>query len=339
MFGTYRTLLALMVVAYHIGGVPTIGEYAVFGFYSLSGYLMTLIMQQNYHYTARGIGKYALNRFLRIYPIYWISILLSLLLIAVMGENVTRNYHHAIFLPESIGDALKNLFLFFPPGSVPRLTPPAWALTVELFFYICIGLGLSRYKRLVQVWLAASAIYHVYAYAAGLDFSHRYYPIAAASLPFSAGAMVYHYRDRLNGLVARIAGKGAGYLAYAVFTLILLNWYLGVLAGQSHGLFFYVNFILCSAMVAILMQVQELPFLPSRLDKWMGDLSYPIYLVHYQVALFVIVVLGWAGKPVTRPDMLLMYLSIPVIIIASYVMTRVVELPIERIRTMVKKWS
>lgn len=48
MFGTYRAFLALMVVALHLGGIPKIGAYAVFGFYCLSGYLMTLIMQTNY---------------------------------------------------------------------------------------------------------------------------------------------------------------------------------------------------------------------------------------------------------------------------------------------------
>jgi len=57
MFGTYRIFLALMVVALHLGGIPKIGAYAVFGFYCLSGYLMTLIMQTNYGYTATGVTK------------------------------------------------------------------------------------------------------------------------------------------------------------------------------------------------------------------------------------------------------------------------------------------
>ena len=81
MFGTYRTFLALMVVAQHLGGLQAIGAYAVFGFYALSGYLMTLIMQKNYGYSPSGISKYALNRFLRIYPIYWVSIVTSVALI------------------------------------------------------------------------------------------------------------------------------------------------------------------------------------------------------------------------------------------------------------------
>lgn len=50
MFGTYRTLLAIMLIFLHLGGMPVIGSFAVFGFYILSGYLMTLIMQNNYGY-------------------------------------------------------------------------------------------------------------------------------------------------------------------------------------------------------------------------------------------------------------------------------------------------
>lgn len=94
MFGTYQALLALMVVGQHIGGLPRIGSYAVFGFYALSGYLMTFIMQNNYGYSRFGIGKYALNRFLRIYPIYWVSIAVSALLVMLianaMGLHLSR---------------------------------------------------------------------------------------------------------------------------------------------------------------------------------------------------------------------------------------------------------
>ena len=64
MFGVYRAFLALMVVALHLGGLPVVGAYAVFGFYVLSGYLMTLIMQDRYGYTASGRSAYAVNRFL-----------------------------------------------------------------------------------------------------------------------------------------------------------------------------------------------------------------------------------------------------------------------------------
>ena len=51
MFGTYRTALAMMVVMLHYAKLAYIGNYAVFGFFALSGYLMTFIMHKNYGYT------------------------------------------------------------------------------------------------------------------------------------------------------------------------------------------------------------------------------------------------------------------------------------------------
>ena len=96
MFGTYRTLLAMMVVVFHLGGVYALGYYAVFGFYILSGYLMTFIMQNNYGYSLRGRASYALNRFLRIYPVYWVSAVVSLLLIYILGQQYTTYYHSQI---------------------------------------------------------------------------------------------------------------------------------------------------------------------------------------------------------------------------------------------------
>jgi peptidoglycan/LPS O-acetylase OafA/YrhL len=59
-----------MVIFLHPGGILAIGGYAVFGFYILSGYLMTLIMQKNYGYSRGGVARYAVNRFLRIYLLF-----------------------------------------------------------------------------------------------------------------------------------------------------------------------------------------------------------------------------------------------------------------------------
>ena len=51
MFGTLRTILALMVAAGHLTDQWQIGTYAVFAFYIISGYLMTLIMHESYGFT------------------------------------------------------------------------------------------------------------------------------------------------------------------------------------------------------------------------------------------------------------------------------------------------
>jgi peptidoglycan/LPS O-acetylase OafA/YrhL len=165
--------------------MPVIGGYAVFGFYILSGYLMTLMMQQNYGYTRDGVARYALNRFLRIYPLYWVSCLASLLLMAWFGEDLVRSFHPMIYYPGDLASIMRNVFLFFPNGEGPLLTPPAWALTVEIFFYIAIGLGLSKTWRISLVWFPLSVVYTVVVNILGLDWSYKYSAISAASLPFA----------------------------------------------------------------------------------------------------------------------------------------------------------
>lgn len=336
MFGTYRTFLALMVVALHLGGIPTIGAYAVFGFYCLSGYLMTLIMQTNYGYSVGGIGKYALNRFLRIYPIYWVSILFSALLVLYLGNEYTSSYHQSIYLPGDLFELLKNLLLFFPFRESPRLTPPAWALTVEIFFYVIIGLGASKTKRITLIWFVLSIVYHFFALVAQLGWDQRYYTIFAASLPFSTGAFIFHYKEELTQLTDRASSKIHNNLPVVLFLLILINWYLGYKIGHLEGLFFYSNFALCSAMVAILHKRKNLPFISRTLDKWLGDFSYPIYLIHYQVGIIIVVLFASLGVEIKRPDLTLFIVSMPLIFIFSWLIIVILERPIEIVRAKVK---
>lgn len=336
MFGTYRTLLALMVVATHLGGMHEIGKYAVSGFFTLSGYLMTLIMQTNYGYTLSGISKYALNRFLRIYPIYWLAISISAILIIIVGEDFSRNYHASMYLPQDFTETIKNILLFFPYRESPRLSPPVWALTVEIFYYILIGLGISKNKKYVLFWLVLSVIYHAVVISMNLDGEYRYYLIPSASLPFATGAFIYHYSHEIQNFTNQLNSRVKENLPYIIFFAILLNWYVGSLSSHR-GLFFYSNFIICAIMVIVLSERKSLPFISKAFDKWMGDFSYPIYLVHYQIGLVVIMLLGKAGFSYERPDAVLMFISIPFIFLLAWMITVSIEKPIELIRSRVKK--
>lgn len=336
MFGTYRTFLALLVVALHLGGIPNIGAYAVFGFYCLSGYLMTLVMHSSYGYSPKGAMKYLLNRVLRIFPLYWTSVLFSALLIYWMGGEYVAKYHPTMFLPGDVSDLLRNIFLFFPFREAPRMTPPAWALTVELFYYIAIGFGLSKGRKLTLLWLLASIIYHAYAWFVQLGWSDRYFTIAAASLPFSAGAFIYHFKGEMLECAKRVPIRLYPYLPFFTAGAILANWGVGWNSSQLTGLYFYTNFILCAAMVLVLSERKHLPYISIKFDKWMGDFSYPIYLIHYQVGLIVLVALNAMGVELRRPDFSLMLVSIPVIFLFAWILTNALERPIDAIRAQIR---
>lgn len=334
MFGTYRTLLAIMVIMLHLGGMPVIGGYAVFGFYVLSGYLMTLIMHRNYGYTRGGVARYALNRFLRIYPIYWVSCLFSLLLIYSFGEDFVRGFHSSIYIPNDLASISRNFFLFFPALEDPRLTPPAWALTVEIFYYIAIGLGVSRSRSITLIWLFLSVVYTVSVNFLGLDWSYKYSFIPAASLPFATGALIFHNRNQLIGIVER--RFASGYMPSFLFALVLANWLIGFLLGSLRGFSFYINYILCTAALITLLNKRSLPFISSRLDKTLGDFSYPIYLFHYQIGLVVMILMHRVGFEFEPPEPILALVSLIFIFPFAWLMTRFLESPIELLRTRVK---
>lgn len=336
MFGTYRTLLALMVVTQHLAGVHVLGAYAVFGFYILSGYLMTSILHTNYGYSVAGMGSYALNRFLRIYPMYWVSILFSVSLILLLDANYVAAYHEAMFIPRTAYEYFKNIFLIFPSVESPRLTPSAWALTVELCFYILIGLGISKNKNWVIGWLLLSLAYHLIANVLNLGWNNIYFSIPAASLPFATGAFIFHYKDRLLRKLISNSKIIHNYLPIVIFVSTLINWWLGDLSGYSRGICFYLNYILCSLIVILLSAKAALSFIPKKVDKWIGDLSFPIYVIHYQIGLVVVAVFNALGFAYKRPDTHILLFSLPIIILIAWVMVKCVEQPIERIRSKVR---
>jgi len=334
MFGFYRTFLALMVVALHIGGIPWVGGYAVYAFYTLSGYLMTLIMQRTYGYDAQGVGKYVLNRFLRIYPLYWVAGLFTLALIYWLGEAYTSDFIKYMLYPMTLSDIIKNIFLLFPTVDTTRLVPPAWALTVELCFYVLIALGLSKHAKIAMIWLVLSMVYHGIAWFAGWD---RYYSVFAASLPFAFGSVLYFYRDKV---LQKCFGSTQGlspYLPLLLLVLMAINWYIGFLLTRSHELFFYTNIVLCALMLVVLSNYKSLPWLSKKVDAYWGDFSYPIYLVHYQVALLVMYMAQQSGLDISQPSITLMWLTIPAVFVAAWLLMLLVERPIERLRTRVKE--
>ena len=80
--GLLRLLLAISVITTHcgpcLGFSPLGGVEAVQTFFMISGFYMAMILTEKY----RGPGSYRsflINRFLRIYPLYWIALILTLI--------------------------------------------------------------------------------------------------------------------------------------------------------------------------------------------------------------------------------------------------------------------
>ncbi len=332
-------------MAFHLLSIPVIGYYAVFSFFVLSGFLMTTIMQDSYGYTLNGIKSYALNRFLRLYPSYWLAIAISILVIFYCGPAFVSLYKTEIRLPQQTTEIFANLTMIFPaiiPHSIqPRLSPPTWALTVELCYYVIIALGASKSLRNCWIWFSASVVYVVLTYINHMGWDYRYAAIPAGSLPFSVGALLYFYKNAINDFLKNK-------ILAPISSWIILSFYLAnsfiftVLAilfksNMITTIGLYLN-IPITCLVIIRLYYSGLTGLSKNIDKKIGDFSYPIYLLHWQIgALASFIVLH---KPVTGsslPSLLSFSVAFIFVIIASSFIIYGLDPFIEKIRTHIRE--
>lgn len=351
MFGIFRFILAVFVVVTHIAqptnGLILLGGFAVYGFFILSGYLMTLVMNKRYGFTTGGIKKFLLNRFLRIYPTYWLSVLISLVLLIVYGQPDLQQFIVKIRYPDSWHDVLSNIFIFglartgffaLPPTI---LSPTAWALEIELTFYIAIGLGLGKRKYAIPwlIWTVVAIVFARIGCAILGKINHQTYgfsygSLLYASLAFVAGSLLFHYQDKIVDRVNLL--KSRWHLTtVALLSILTILFFANVLLSMTvtKALAFPVNTIV---MILILMCLLGLkPSKESKLlniDKILGGISYPIYLLHFQIAFVV----SKYAPGAQAKGWTLCYWSLPAIILGSLLIHLTFENSIEKIRSAVK---
>lgn len=346
--GTVRFVLAMMVVFFHIALVPKIGTMAVQAFFVLSGFLMTLVMHRSYGYSPQGFGRFWANRALRLYPMYLLVIALTLGVISLLGAGTASTFKHVLTVPATLGEWIQNLtFIYwnwFPNWAEPRLSPPSWALTIEMFYYLLISLGLSRFRWSTWLWFLAGLGWFVWVIATQKGLNYGYYHIASGALPFSLGALAWHYQAELDTLIKRFTpdkSKAAVWLICAGFA--------GLFAGTGARLIIsyknwgetwevVVMFLYVFMALGLIVGTSRLA-LPASLKKWdklLGDLSYPVYIAHYLFALLVAQVTGLSTPDRSLQAMTTTLLMIPLMLAGCWCLNMIVDKPIERIRDWVR---
>ena len=335
--GIYRFLLALNVVIFHLLGVPAIGPYAVFSFFVLSGFLMTLVMKDSYGYSISGFSKYALNRFLRLFPIYWLLLFITLLSIIIIGDDNSRSFHQAMFLPKTISEWFGNLSLIFwsekPIEVIPRIAPATWALTIELFFYLIIGLGISSTKASTILWFGLSLCYTIY-FNLTVHIGLGYGTVWLASLPFSLGALAYHFREEIIKTIRSLRVNVLLFIVYvsnlllASFSSVLfgedISWKVGFLASV-------LNLAVSAFLTVYLFHIDKT--LNRSWNTFLGNLSYPVYVFHWGGALIAAAVFDDFVK---ESRVLIFGLGLFITLIISFLAEYYLSKNIEKLRTRIK---
>lgn len=198
--GTWRFFLSFLVAISHLYGNMIHGPaaYAVWGFFVLSGFLMSLVLTKKYGFSPSGLKDYAQNRFLRIYPSYIFSVILGIGVLFVLKRYhfETTVLNPAFQRPGSLYEFIGN-FLMIPFAVGGLFVPVASALFVEVWAYALMPfMAYSRHAAILGflITLAGNIQYGI----TPESFPIRYSGFATGLLAFSVGSLTLHYYETLK---------------------------------------------------------------------------------------------------------------------------------------------
>jgi len=353
--GLLRVILAVSVLLGHAGPLFGCeiagGQPAVEIFFIISGFFMAMILTEKYH-PVRDRFLFYSNRALRIYSTYYLVLILALGIEAFMWvtgrPGVFTLWHNdrAWMTPSDmlwvIGTNIvligQESLLFLQPSPQgltwsllphPQVYPlatlrPAWSLGLELLFYLIAPFIVRLRTRWIGILALLSLGARFAAYHFGLDhdpWNYRFFPFELAL--FLMGVISYRlYKgfDHGAGRVLRIAMvillfAGVFSLRYAIVKCEAFGYASDVVLLWP----FYAFVVL--ALPCLFVETAR-----SKIDATLGDLSYPIYLVHYPI--IVLYSGGLILDSTTRNSLTILVLTLAV----SWPILWLVDKPINRFR-------
>lgn len=311
-----RAIAALIVVSAHIlQNIAPMGThwartfFSVVGgtgvdiFFVISGFIIYHVMRRSIDGMDR-VGKgravytFAMRRFIRIYPLYWIVFGTSCLVMTWAPPTAPPPHEPLFQLLALIGN-LPNFRVYV-----------AWTLTFEVYFYAVVALSLLLFARRAMVgltiWFAmvggATVVGLWLPLGKPLDFM-----LSPIVLEFLLGIAVAVLVDRgfhrFHGalLVGAFIWMAIGlvFLWPSLFELNMAHW--GRLVATTRSFAFHVAGGGIPAAIFIyglvVLEIRKRWIMP-RVLQYLGNASYSIYLWHavvFTAAAEVFVRLGWVG--------------------------------------------
>jgi peptidoglycan/LPS O-acetylase OafA/YrhL len=356
--GIIRLLLALAVIATHFGGIWNLnlvgGQVAVQSFYIISGFYMSLILNEKYVGKNNSFKLFITNRFLRLYPIYGIVLLFTIIfciLLTVLTDRYSvlsnyLSYHTSFFsllyliltnvlifgqdLVMFLGINVDNGHLFFTSNysaTSPQLynflfVPQAWTLGLEIMFYLIAPFVLKKGFKVLGLIIIMSILVRFIIYnilrLQNDAWSTRFFPSEISF--FLLGYVSYRiYLKTVSILIPKYI-----YLI-VLFGLILFTIIFNFLPALK---FTFLPFSFKEIIYFFCIMIST-PLLfrflkKNKFDNQIGELSYPVYISHMFVGFVCLstnnyfLKQGWAIALLT--------------IFMSMVLNYYVSKPIERFR-------
>ena len=336
--------------AFNFPNIYLAGGEAVQIFYMISGFLIALILRGKYADSANGNWIFYSNRAAKIFVPYLTllgaTVALSAFFYVFTGKAAALNSFveegSTMSLRTSLFAVLTNLFilgqewaflliyrsgeLFFslraldqPPIAAQfTIIGPAWSLSIELAFYAIAPFILRRNFLMIAAvalasnWLRFEA-YGLGYYSAATDC--RFFPFELSLFLF--GSLSYFLYDLLNRRK----------LLYPVLSACLTGLLVALVALHPRWVDIkpYQFFVLVALLLPALFDFSA----RHKWDRWLGELSYPLYLVHWPVLVFGVAISQLPHMAALGQSQAYPYVLIAVSLIASHAINRWIVTPID----------
>ena len=285
-----RLVMASLVILSHswlLGGFGTepslggntLGTWAVIGFFSLSGFLIT-----RSRLSPKSTADFYRDRFLRIYPGFLVCLLVVAFVLAPIAAKIQST---AYLVRESITYVIRDLPLYTPKvwqrdiGATLAENPypdiwngPLWTLFWEAICYIMVGVLVSIVSRrfvpyvMVAIFVVAT-LAQLAAVIGVVQWPDRFDTAIPLFTAFSAGALMFLFAYRIPvGIIPTVVAVGV--LASVI------------LAGAASAL---------AAIPVSFLLLQLGRLLPFSKVGSVNDISYGIYIYGWPVQQMLIVLL------------------------------------------------
>jgi peptidoglycan/LPS O-acetylase OafA/YrhL len=297
-----RAAAFLLVFVSHAGGIHTVipGAFGVTVFFFLSGYLITTLMRVEADTTGRvSLTDFYLRRVLRILPPFYVVLVAATVLaeMGVLGGNLQPRAVASQFFHFS------NYWIAAHGGSgVATGTGVYWSLAVEEHFYLlfpAIFIGLSRLRLtgrqkalafwgMCAVFLAWRCVL-VFVLRAGVDRVQLCSDTRFDSIAFGCALAVWN-NPALDGVGGRSQSAVRSGLACSAGVGLLLVTFVVRAPAFRETLRYTLQGV---ALTPIFIAAVRHPRWPVfRLLNWrpmrfIGNLSYSLYLVHHIVLIAI----------------------------------------------------
>jgi peptidoglycan/LPS O-acetylase OafA/YrhL len=289
--------------AYDNPAVYELGRLSVTFFFVLSGYLITyLLLVEKREAGDVAVGRFYLRRILRIWPLYFLLVLVSFLVLPKLDAfQIPR-------LTDAIGANFKitfPLFLFFLPqlalairDPVP-FAEPAWSIGVEEQFYLLWPVLMKRTRNFVAlamivIVVVMGARYLALALAkanradeAALriwNWTINYLYFTRIECMAIGGLFAWLVFARKRGLLDLLHNRVVQAGVYALtLWLLITDSYKPIFSYGSYSLLFGVLILNVST------NPRSLVRLPGRTFEFLGNISFSIYMLHEIVIQLVLV--------------------------------------------------